>query len=81
MIKEHIDEIQTIIKNIYDKVYEIYNDNLEDDELKLFISSIRCYEVVILEISMKDSFEDPQSVEQTLLKIKKELKQIMLSII
>ena len=57
MIKEHIDEIQTIIKNIYEKIYDVYNDNLEDDELKLFISSVRCYEVVILEISMKDSLK------------------------
>lgn len=81
MIKEHIDEIQIIIKNIYEKIHDVYNDNLEDDGLKLFISSIRCYEVVILEISVKESFEDPELVEQTLLKIKKDLKQILLSIV
>lgn len=78
MIKSIIADINVIIDAIYKKAYETTENN---EELKQFVASIRYYEMILIEIESQDSFHDVFAVEDGLLKIKKDLTDVLTLIV
>jgi len=81
MIKEIISEIQLLIEEIYKKVYDIYKDNLDADDIKQFIVHIRYYEIMLQELEEKHLYEDESNTQKILIEIKKEIKNINLNLV
>lgn len=81
MIKSIIADINVIIDAIYKKAYETTENPENNDELKQFVASIRYYEMILMEIESQDSFCDVFAVEDGLLKIKKDLTDILTLIV
>lgn len=77
MIKSIIADINVIIDAIYKKAYETTENPENNEELKQFVASIRYYEMVLIEIESKESFQDVFTVEDGLLKIKKDLTDVL----
>lgn len=81
MIKSIIADINIIIDAIYKKAYETTENPDNSKELKQFVASIRYYEMILMEIESKDSFQDVFAVEDGLLKIKKDLNDVLTMIV
>lgn len=81
MIKSIIADINVIIDDIYKEAYKSTNNPETDEELKQFVASIRYYEIILLEIESKESFQDVFAVEDALLKIKKDLSDVLTMIV
>lgn len=81
MIKSIIADINIIIDAIYKKAYETTENPDNSEELKQFVASIRYYEMILMEIESKDSFQDVFAVEDGLLKIKKDLNDVLTMIV
>lgn len=81
MIKSIIADINVIIDDIYKKAYEITENPESNEELNQFVASIRYYEIILAEIESKESFHDVFSVEDGLLKIKKDLTDVLTMIV
>lgn len=81
MIKSIISDINVIIDAIYKKAYETTENPENNEELKQFVASIRYYEMILLEIESKESFQDVFAVEDGLLKIKKDLNDVLTMIV
>ena len=81
MIKSIIADINVIIDDIYKKAYETTENPESNEELKQFVASIRYYEIILAEIESKESFNDVFSVEDDLLKIKKDLTDVLTMIV
>jgi len=81
MIKSIIADINVIIDDIYKKAYETTENPESNEELKQFVASIRYYEIILAEIESKESFNDVFSVEDGLLKIKKDLTDVLTMIV
>lgn len=77
MIKSIIADINVIIDAIYKKAYETTENPENNEELKQFVASIRYYEIILIEIESKESFQDVFTVEDGLLKIKKDLTDVL----
>ena len=77
MIKSIISDINVIIDAIYKKAYETTENPENNEELKQFVASIRYYEMILIEIESKESFQDVFTVEDGLLKIKKDLTDVL----
>lgn len=77
MIKSIIADINVIIDAIYKKAYETTENPENNEELKQFVASIRYYEMILIEIESKESFQDVFTVEDVLLKIKKDLTDVL----
>jgi hypothetical protein len=77
MIKSIISDINVIIDAIYKKAYETTENPEDNEELKQFVASIRYYEMILIEIESKESFQDVFTVEDGLLKIKKDLTDVL----
>lgn len=77
MIKSIIADINVIIDAIYKKAYETTENPEDNEELKQFVASIRYYEMILIEIESKESFQDVFTVEDGLLKIKKDLTDVL----
>lgn len=77
MIKSIISDINVIIGNIYKAAYASETDHENNEELKQFVASIRYYEIILMEIESKKSFQDVFAVEDRLLNIKKELTDVL----
>jgi hypothetical protein len=77
MIKSIISDINVIIDAIYKKAYETTENPEDNEELKQFVASIRYYEMMLIEIESKESFQDVFTVEDGLLKIKKDLTDVL----
>lgn len=77
MIKSIIADINVIIDAIYKKAYETTESPEDNEELKQFVASIRYYEMILIEIESKESFQDVFNVEDGLLKIKKDLTDVL----
>jgi hypothetical protein len=77
MIKSIIADINVIIDAIYKKAYETTENPENNEELKQFVASIRYYEMILIEIESKQSFQDVFTVEDGLLKIKKDLTDVL----
>lgn len=77
MIKSIIADINVIIDAIYKKAYETTENPENNEELKQFVASIRYYEMILIEIESKESFQDVFTVEDGLLKIKKDLTDVL----
>lgn len=77
MIKSIIADINVIIDAIYKKAYETTENPEDNEELKQFVASIRYYEMMLIEIESKESFQDVFTVEDGLLKIKKDLTDVL----
>lgn len=80
MLQELIEDIKIIINDIYKKTYDLNKNNLEDEDLKEFIASIRYYELIIEEIENKDSYENLENVKLSLISIKKTLHSAFLAL-
>lgn len=81
MIKSIIADINVIIEAIYKKAYETTENPDNSEELKQFVASIRYYEMMLMEIESKDTFQDVFAVEDGLLKIKKDLNDVLTMIV
>lgn len=81
MIKSIIADINVIIDDIYKKAYETTDNPENNEELKQFVASIRYYEIIITEIESKETFNDVFAVEDGLLKIKKDLTDVLTMIV
>ena len=81
MIKTIIADINIIIDAIYKKAYETTENPDNSEELKQFVASIRYYEMILMEIESKDTFQDVFAVEDGLLKIKKDLNDVLTMIV
>lgn len=81
MIKSIISDINVIIDAIYKKAYETTENPENNEELKQFVASIRYYEIILIEIESKESFQDVFAVEDGLLKIKKDLNDVLTMIV
>lgn len=81
MIKSIIADINVIIDDIYKKAYDTTENPESNEELKQFVASIRYYEIILAEIESKESFNDVFSVEDGLLKIKKDLTDVLTMIV
>lgn len=81
MIKSIIADINVIIDAIYKKAYETTENPENNEELKQFVASIRYYEMILVEIESKESFQDVFNVEDGLLKIKKDLTDVLTLIV
>lgn len=77
MIKTIIADINIVIDAIYKKAYETTENHENNDELKQFVASIRYYEMILMELESQDSFQDVFAVEDGLLKIKKDLTDVL----